>query len=185
LLGRSEARLTDELRACRESGSIGTDYMSRECGCLGGNANCTRCYGLGSLEGDDYLTLSSEPGSLGSADPDPPQKPPTSTLPEPNFRWRDSQAPKPDANEDLHIPAFGCPYCAARFNSDERREAHVNAGHVESEDYAADGAEAKPLVRLGGRVFDRSELRQVERRAIKTKLHSEHLATEGLSAASP
>ena len=40
------------LHAQPREDKIGTHCMPRQCGCLGGNQNCTFCYGSGYLEGD-------------------------------------------------------------------------------------------------------------------------------------
>jgi len=156
--------------------------MARECGCGGGNENCTACYGSGYLEDGSDRPLRNEQMSEDFADPASQQKPAMLTTAESDPRGRRNfQAPEAKAAEDPYIPALGCPYCPARFNSDERMEAHISAEHVASGTDAGDEAGSKPLVRVGGRNFDRRALRRAEQRQLKRLSGPQQLAAQGKS----
>jgi hypothetical protein len=74
------------------------------------------------------------------------------------------------APKDLKRPRlpFACSFCASRFSSDERMDVHVAAEHVASADDSSEGARAKPVVRVNGRVFLRRALARAEHQAIGT-----------------
>jgi hypothetical protein len=150
--------------------------MGRACGCFGGNENCTRCSGSGYLD-DRPLSFygSSDSGSL-SREP----RPALGTL------KRSDSAGRPDmwppAPKDLQGPQLlpiGCLFCSSRFNSEERKEVHVTAEHVANADDSSEAAQAKPLVRVDGRIFVRRALARVKQQAIRMESQSQKAATQG------
>src|SRR4051794_5365753 len=109
--------------------------MPRQCGCLGGNENCTFCHGSGYRSGPDYLPMSPERaawgggsarklpskqnrgkshaarreskfGESGVQEPISPVLPSTKPLVLP---WEAAEAPD--------LPGIPCPYCTERFLS--------------------------------------------------------------------
>lgn len=128
--------------------------MARECGCLGGNENCTYCYGSGYVDHGKSV-------AAGYSQPLKPQQPhPQNGL---NFGHR-YRAPTPEPLAD-RVPSrgIGCPYCANRFNSQTKMETHIQSEHVAAENDASEAARAKPLILVGGRVFERRAVERASR----------------------
>lgn len=127
----------------------------RECGCLGGNENCSLCYGLG------YVATADDLDRIEPTRPPSRRKPKRGPNSEslcstgrpwqiPQFRRTEFQltkAPTPSGT--------GCPYCPSRFDSFEKQDLHVEEEHTADEHDHSDDALCRPLVRKGGRVFER------------------------------
>ena len=148
--------------------------MARQCGCLGGNENCTRCFGLGYIQDDaDYdVGTSWERRTWG-----PRSTPPTQRRRELRAAGAQIKFTVPIPGESRKVvrssqpwsPPFGCPYCKARFISDQAREIHIEAHHVAESGDQSESARAKPLVRISGRIMERRRLSQSSPDAIRTK----------------
>jgi hypothetical protein len=122
--------------------------MDRECGCLGGNANCTFCFGSGYIADSYRLSLSYERRT----------------------RPISAQTSAREITKPSHVPPFGCSYCTDRFNSAERMESHVDSEHVASASDDSTNEKGKPLVRVGNRVFDRRILEQARKQVVDEPL---------------
>ncbi len=136
--------------------------MARQCGCLGGNENCTFCYGSGYIadkndrpvtyETKDWGVISLAPfGALG-------------TVQRSESKIDYARASTEKGKQAAQPRAFGCQYCSARFNSAAEVETHIDSEHVASVSDTSDQAKSKPLVRLGDRVFERRALRSAQER---------------------
>ena len=128
--------------------------MARQCGCFGGNENCTYCYGSGYLSKGvgDGLPISAERKNWGAG----------SSSPRHPLAFRSNPAPTPRV---VHRPLgrwAGCPYCRETFVSDTQIEAHICAEHVGDRKDSPETARPKPLVRVGLRIFERRTLLRLE-----------------------
>jgi len=142
---------------------IGIYSMARPCGCLGGNENCTFCHGSGYLAQSDYLPLSDARKSWGPASRESrPRVPLTPRTVSTVANRAAGQSPGGYAVQVSHPPTFYCPYCAARFGSEARVDAHVDAEHVAGANDTSEQAKTKPFVRIGGRVFERRSLQRAK-----------------------
>ena len=136
--------------------------MYRQCSCSGGNKDCSRCDGSGYLWENDPLpvscekksgqqTLTAHPNDLNCG-PHAKSMPPVLKVP-----------------QVLPAPPIRCPYCADRFNSAVRMEAHIDDTHVADAGDTSEQAKAKPLVRSDGQVFERRTLHRGKQPVIQIK----------------
>jgi len=140
--------------------------MPRPCGCLGGNENCTFCYGSGYVSGDNHAGVSRErrEWSAGSVPSVKQWRAPVQT-PKPVRR---PELPRVRAAETPRVryvgagrsspSGVGCPYCRIRFTTAGAVDIHVEREHVADANDASETAKAKPLVRIKGQIWERRRL---------------------------
>src|SRR5947208_1937118 len=113
--------------------------MSRPCGCLGGNENCSFCYGSGYVSGDYHGGVSRErrDWSAGSVPSGPFQRPLGSMA----SSYGSTRLSRSD---------IICDYCKGRFTTANALNTHVEREHVADEHDRSEAARAKPLLRVKG-----------------------------------
>jgi hypothetical protein len=173
--------------------------MPRQCGCLGGNQNCTFCYGSGYRSGPDHDGISRERRTWEARSSTrrpfrPPPKPKTADpnrvrqksdpTREPHMK-RDHQSPYPRSMRGVSpLPrprpralGAGCAYCGERFNTAYALDLHIDTMHTADEKDGSDVAKSKPFVRIGNRIFERRSLKapdRVREDRLERHLHTVH-----------
>jgi hypothetical protein len=149
--------------------------MTRQCGCLGGNQNCTFCYGSGYIDAPPLAPISirrreSEGRSWAAKrtqrlkeTPQNPNRQSTVVRPyavpaSPQALMRQMHSLEPDGG-------VYCAYCKAVFASDAPREEHVRSEHVADASEPEAKQLLKPLLNIKGILF---EQKKYSRTAIPT-----------------
>lgn len=144
--------------------------MSRPCGCLGGNENCTFCYGSGYIPGENHVGISRErrEWSAGSVLPGVRRSYPTelkrseSTQRQSSAQARQQAVKRPltYSTTKSYELGVGCNYCTSRFNTPAALDRHVESDHVAEANDHSEAARAKPFVRVKGVVWERERFRK-------------------------